>query len=195
MTGKRAFALSVTTMTIGVALGRAWGLRHEHAPARRFASESVARTAPATDACKGTRAELTSTRARLAVCLAYRAASREATSNDASAPPLLEPSIDDEILFEMRRVRRLIDQYPECIVVRRADGTVGVYRPDDWPIDSDDGQVIGRKFRGDEYKLYGGPDAGPPSDPSAFFHARDLAGPDGTVTIGTTKLTFPTPDR
>jgi hypothetical protein len=93
----------------------------------------------------------------------------------------------------MRRVRRLIDSFPECVVVRRSDGTTGVYRPEDWPLDSEDGQIIGRKFRDGDYRLYGGPDAGPPSDPAAFFHARDFAGPDGTVMIGKTKLIFPKP--
>jgi hypothetical protein len=77
--------------------------------------------------------------------------------------------------------------------VLRNDGTIGVYRPEDWPIESTEGRIIARKFRDGHVGMYAGPDAGAPDDPAAFVPVRDLAGPDGEVPVvpGPTRLVLP----
>jgi hypothetical protein len=75
----------------------------------------------------------------------------------------------------------LLDQLPEAYLVQRMDGSLGVYRLEDWPLDSKDGEVVGRKFAGGHLMLYAGPDAGAPGDPGAYVDLRDLAGPDGVA--------------
>jgi hypothetical protein len=65
--------------------------------------------------------------------------------------------------------------------VRRADGTTRIYRPEDWAPESE--QIIARRFPDGSTRWYAGPDAGPRSDPAAFVPLRDLAGPDGVVTL------------
>jgi hypothetical protein len=82
---------------------------------------------------------------------------------------------------EGRRVGALLEQLPEAYVVQRNDGTLGVYRLEDWPSASRDGEVVSRKFPDGRLLLYAGADAGPPDDPRAYVALRDLAGPDGVA--------------
>jgi len=84
-----------------------------------------------------------------------------------------------------------LDRYPEAVLVREK-GTIGIYRPDEWPPDS--AQIVGRKFLDGRIGWYAGPDAGARSDPAAFARMRDLAGPDGTVTMGGVRFQFAKPD-
>jgi hypothetical protein len=91
---------------------------------------------------------------------------------------------------EIRRNRELLDSYSEAVIVQHPDGTTGVYKPDEWPIDGD-GVIVARKLPGGEIGWYAGPDAGPRSDPAAFRQV-DLPKivppvivrePDGTLTV------------
>jgi hypothetical protein len=100
------------------------------------------------------------------------------------APAELAPLEPDE-------TRRLLDSLPEAVIVRHSDGTLGVYAPDEWPSDGD-GEIVARKLPDGEVGWYAGSDAGPRTDPRAFWPAdpeRPLHVPrvrresDGTVTI------------
>jgi hypothetical protein len=67
---------------------------------------------------------------------------------------------------------------------------VGVYRPEDWPVDGE-GTIVARKRPDGKMAWYAGPNAGPRSDPNAFRVADPAAAPsvvwdqlpDGTITI------------
>ncbi|WP_433933231.1 hypothetical protein AB3662_03245 [Sorangium cellulosum] len=81
------------------------------------------------------------------------------------------------ILAEMRRDRERLDSLPEAVIVQHADGTIGIYKPEDWPTDGD-GLIVGRKLPSGEIGWYAGPDAGSRLDPAAFRR------PDSTVILG-----------
>jgi hypothetical protein len=102
-----------------------------------------------------------------------------------SADPQHTPSA-----AEIRRNRELLDSYSEAVIVQHPDGTTGVYKPDEWPIDGD-GLIVARKLPSGNIGWYAGPDAGPRSDPAAF-RQLDLPKiappvivrePDGTLTV------------
>jgi hypothetical protein len=87
--------------------------------------------------------------------------------------------------------RALWDALPDAVLVRHSDGTMGIYAPDEWPPDGD-GQIVARKLPDGEVGWYAGPDAGPRTDPRAFWPAeppelpptpRLRREPDGTVTL------------
>ncbi|WP_129575946.1 MULTISPECIES: hypothetical protein [Sorangium] len=82
--------------------------------------------------------------------------------------PDLPPSIVEEtIAGEIRSHHDRLDALSEAVIVQEADGTIGIYEPDDWSNDGD-GLIIGRKLANGEIGWYAGPDAGPRSDPAAF---------------------------
>ena len=72
--------------------------------------------------------------------------------------------------------REMLDSLPEAVIVEHTDGTWGVYAPEDWPEDGP-GRIIGRKLPDGEIGWYAGPDAGPRSDPNAFFPTEPEPGP------------------
>lgn len=76
----------------------------------------------------------------------------------------------------MRRERERLDSLSEAVIVQHADGTIGIYKPDDWPNDGD-GLIIGRKLPNGQISWYAGPDAGSRLDPAAFRR------PDSTVIL------------
>lgn len=139
------------------------------AQAARSASPAPPATGPAGEGCEAERTELASTKARLAFCLALGA--RNPGSPPSEAPEksdLDHPSdIESPIAAEIRRNRERLDSLSEAVIVQHADGSVGYYQPDEWPIDGD-GLIIGRKFPSGQVGWYAGPDAGPRSDPAAF---------------------------
>jgi hypothetical protein len=57
---------------------------------------------------------------------------------------------------EIRRNRELLENDSEAVIVRRADGTIGVYKPEEWPSDGD-GLIIGKKFPDGTFGWYGRP--------------------------------------
>jgi len=79
---------------------------------------------------------------------------------------------------EIRRNREHLESDSEAVIVRRADGTIGVYKPDEWPSDGD-GVIIGKKFPDGDFGWYGRQTA----------HGRMMSRgmgiklrPDGTIT-------------
>jgi hypothetical protein len=115
------------------------------------------------------------------------------------APEVLAPSATaeltgmDRMIANLAKVRAERERYPEAVIVRRADGTRRYYRPEDWAPDSED--IIARKYLDGDIRYYAGPDAGPRSDPAAWKHLRDLAGPDGRVDLGNgVRMQFIDPD-
>jgi hypothetical protein len=106
----------------------------------------------------------------------------ELPESELTNPPL--PSAEDRQAY-----RQFVDSDSRTVLVRHFDGTIGVYNPDEWPIDGD-GVIIARKLPSGRIGWYAGPDAGPRSDPAAFqpwdpqlpsiTWGRE---PDGTITI------------
>lgn len=201
MTTGRSLLLALAAGIAGVLLGAALP--------RRAASPRLAPpvAAPISD-CNAARAELSSTRAQLTICLAYRPMAPEPTAPSSPTVPTqpaaeadAAPSValgppdptggSSPLAVEARKFGEQLDRYPEAVLVREK-GTIGIYRPDEWPPDS--AQIVGRKFLDGRIGWYAGPDAGARSDPAAFARMRDLAGPDGTVTMGGVRFQFAKPD-
>ncbi len=82
---------------------------------------------------------------------------------------------------------RVADAGPvDQVIVRHEDGTVKGYRPEEWPADTDDGQIIARTSpdRPGYYAPHAGPD-------SPRLSLGDLAGPDGVITVGRVRYVYP----
>ena len=152
----------------------------------------VAPTAPVTASeCKADRVQLASTRVQLAICMAYRAPSSEpapASSSPEPPAPAHPPQglAGFEAWAQARKPNERLENYPEAVLVRRADGTRAIYRPDEHSPDSDD--VYARKSLDGNIAYYLGPDAGPRSDPDAWGRFEDLADPDGWVVMNGKRL-------
>ena len=189
MTTQRSIALALTTGVFGIFVGH-------FLPRGASKTEVIANTistppaqAPTSHDCKAERVELSSIKAQLAICKAYLTRASEAapsTAYDAEAAPLKPGSDSRNISFtnEVEERRRLLDIYPEAVIVHQSDGKIRVYKPDEWPSDGA-GQIVARKFSDGHIGWYAGPDAGPRSDPAAF-QPRGPAmvyQPDGTITL------------
>lgn len=196
MTLRTCLVFALIASAAGAVIGRAtW---HDapslHAAPRTSSAHSE--TEPAHRGCKDERAALASAKAQLAICIALRTAGLEAAPSGAAedAPPDLPDSkLSDAHLpsaEERQTWRKFVDSDSGTILVRHADGTLGVYEPDEWPNDGD-GVVVARKLSSERIGWYAGPDAGPRSDPDAFLPwnppipPRPAWGrePDGTITI------------
>lgn len=196
MTLRSWLVLALIAGFVGAFIGRA--LRRDAASAQAAPSASSAPSdAKASDpSCKSIRAELASIKARLAMCTAL--GTRAPDAEPSTAPERSEPdSLADSIgsrgrssTDEIRRNRKLLDGYPEAVIVQHYDGSTGVYEPDEWGNDGD-GVIIARKLPSGEIGFYAGPDAGPRSDPAAFRPSDPAqipptdwgVEPDGTITI------------
>ena len=187
--------LALATGIVGLVAGR---LLPRGAPSPVVGSATSAASAVALE-CTTERAQLASTRTQLAICMAYRAepepelepGSPSSEAPAAAAPP--EGLAGFAAWAQARKPHERLENYPEAVLVRRADGTRAIYRPNEHSSDSDD--VYARKAIDGTITYYLGPDAGPRSDPDAWGSLRDLAGPDGTVVMGGTRLMrFGTPD-
>lgn len=111
-------------------------------------------TAPVVDACNAERAELASIKLQLAVCMAISKRPPKAVPPDVPEASTHDPSESPEIT----RNRELLENDSEAVIVRRTDGTIAVYKPEEWPSDGD-GLIIGRKFPDGTFGWYGRPTA------------------------------------
>jgi hypothetical protein len=156
--GSLAFAL--LTGVAGVFVGRYVPAREPSPKPPRTGAVMVESiyapsTAQATP-CKADRAELASTKAELAICMAYGAP---------PSPPERD-SLTDSELEEAERVRRdieVLQAHTEVVIVRRADHTTSIY-PVGEPIP--DGIIVARRFRNGEVGWYVG--SGSRDDPASF---------------------------
>jgi len=191
-----ALALALVAGILGVFVGHALPrdeLKTEAAVPARSMSPG---TGPTGHDCKKEGVELSSTKVKLALCMAYRTPAPEAARSrapEASEPEPLKPRLAPRrttFTHVVNEDRKLLDSYPEAVIVHHSDGKVGVYKPDEWPSDGD-GQIVARKFSDGHIGWYGGPDAGPRSDPAAFqpLAPSDIVSPvmvyqpDGTITL------------
>lgn len=173
MTLRNCLVFALIAAAAGAVLGRAAWRDAPSLHAAPAASSANLHAAPAGRGCKDERADLASTKAQLALCMALRAPEREAAPSSLAdgAPPDPPESSPSNVLLpsveEVLRNRELLDSYPEAVIVQHYDGTTGVYRPDEWPSDGD-GDIVARKLPSGRIAWYAGPDAGPRSDPGAF---------------------------
>jgi hypothetical protein len=189
MTIHRSLALAIIASTgiVGSFIGRA--VPRDAPSTQTVLSESMAPSAaaPVDHDCEAERAELASAKAQLAICTAFITRAPETAPSDVSevskpAPPETESP-------EIRRNREILEGDSEAVIIRRTDGTIGIYKPEEWPIDGD-GLIIGRKFSDGKLGWYGRPVAGTPSDPDAprrnppmFVGSSIKLQPDGTITM------------
>ncbi|WP_437690024.1 hypothetical protein [Sorangium sp. So ce176] len=194
MTLRNCLALALIAGVAGAFIGRAAPRDARSAPPARSALPAPPAAVRAGNGCEEKRTELRSVKAQLDVCTML--SSLEAEPSGAAGAP--EPAQRVEPVHpqsmpgtaEIRRNRELLDSYPEAVIVRHHDGSTGIYKPDDWPIDGD-GEIVARKLPSGEIGWYAGPDAGPRSDPAAFRPSEPAKippttwglAPDGTITI------------
>ncbi|WP_437756755.1 hypothetical protein [Sorangium sp. So ce1389] len=140
------------------------------------AAPSVA--TPAAPGCEAERSKLDSAKALLALCMSPGKRDPGTPPSEASerSEPVSPAGSESTILAEMRRERERLDSLSEAVIVQHADGTIGIYKPEDWPNDGD-GLIIGRKLPDGQIGWYAGPDAGSRLDPTAFRR------PDSTVIL------------
>lgn len=176
MTSSRAFGFVIIAGAgiLGVFLGRAVPHDAPGVAADASGSPTSPGATPADDECEAERSALASTRQKLDVCMAIDTAEPEAAPSSAPEPSepeppasLVEETVQEIIAKEIKSYHSRLDSLSEAVIVQETDGTIGIYKPDDWPIDGD-GLIIGRKLPGGEIGWYAGPAAGPRSDPDAF---------------------------
>ena len=190
MTTQRSIALALIACVIGIFVGHFLPRGASKTEANGTTTSTPPVQVPTNHDCKVERAELSSIKAQLAICKAYLArvpeAAPSATAYDADAEPLKPGSDPRNITFanEVEERRRLLDIYPEAVIVHQSDGKIRVYKPEEWPSDGA-GQIVARKFSDGHIGWYAGPDAGPRSDPAAFQpHGPVFVHqPDGTITV------------
>jgi hypothetical protein len=194
MTARICLVLALLAGVVGAFIGRAMPRDAPSSQATPSASSAPSTAEPAGRSCKPERAELASSKAHLAICMAFAARAPETEPSGVPEPdaPELKPTDAQRISSseEIRRNRKRLDSYPEAVIVQHDDGRTGVYLPDEWPIDGD-GVIIARKLPSGELGWYAGPDAGPRSDPAAFRPSDPPnipsvtwgREPDGTITV------------
>jgi hypothetical protein len=153
MTIPRSFALVLALIAgiLGAFVARAVP-RNTSSP-RPIASALSASSAymdPAVNTCNAERTELASIKSQLAVCLSISKRAPKTVPPESPEESTPDPSESPEI----RRNRELLANDSEAVIVRRADGTIGVYKPDEWPSDGD-GVIIGKKFPDGDFGWYG----------------------------------------
>ncbi|WP_437736410.1 hypothetical protein [Sorangium sp. So ce1335] len=195
-----ALLAGIAGVFIGRAMPRGTSVAEAHdsaSPSSSTEASSPAAAAPTREGCRAERTELASTKAQLAICMAFVAPVRK--TEPSSVPerserdtPELDP-VDPQrapTAAEIRRNRELLDSYTEAVIVQLPDGTTGVYKPEEWPTDGD-GVIVARKLPSGQIGWYAGPEAGPRSDPAAFrrLELPEVAPPtivrgaDGTLTV------------
>lgn len=113
--------------------------------------------------CTAERAELNSTKAQLAICMAYE---RPADAHEADkAGDALTPAqqLEAEEVERVRRYRQVLRENKEVVIVRRADQTVEAYQVGE-PIP--DGIIVARRLPNGEMAWYTG--SGSRDDPASF---------------------------
>jgi hypothetical protein len=178
MTIRRSLAIVLALIAgiLGAFIARAVP-RNESSPRTiPSALSAPSNTAPAAEACNAERTELVSIKMQLAVCMALSMRAPKADPPDVPEAATPDPSESPEI----RRNRELLENDSEAVIVRRADGTIGVYKPEDWPADGD-GLIIGRKFPDRTFGWYSRPVAG--TERRVMFRGTSIElKPDGTLT-------------
>jgi len=191
MTLRSSVAVILITGLIGAFIGRV-----VPRDAQRTQSVSVASSAPsvatyAGHSCNAQRAELSSVKMQLAICMAFDPRNIDGDPATPSSGPPTAPQHAARDADEIKRNRKLLRTYSEAVIVQHADGRTGVYRPNEWPLDGD-GIIVARKLQSGEIVWYAGPDAGPRSDPAAFQPSSASSNfvapvieraPDGTIMV------------
>jgi hypothetical protein len=182
-----ALALALIAGIAGAFIGHAVP---RNAPrAQTVASASPAPdTAPAVHDCNAERTELASTKVQLAICMATSMRAPATAPHD--VPDASTPNPQEFESPEVKHNRELLESDAEAVIVRRTDGTIGIYEPDEWPADGD-GLIIGRKFPDRQIGWYLRPVAGPRSDAAAFeqpippiFRGTSIElEPDGKISV------------
>lgn len=182
-----ALALIAGAGIAGAFIGRAMPRDAPSTQAALSGSPAPLATEPAGYDCKAEHAELAKAKTQLAICTAFMMGDPETTPSDVPEkstpdPPALEPA-------EVRRNRELLDDDSEAVIVRRADGTIGIYEVDEWP-NGVDGLLIGRKFPDGKLGWYSRPIPRPSSDsaapqrnPPIFVGSNIRLQPDMTLTV------------
>lgn len=177
MSTARAVLLALAAMAIGVAGGRAL-------PRATLAVAMPSAPPAAPDrSCQAERAELATTRGKLAICLAYARPSSEPAPAPATTAAPDEPAgawsgTLDGLLAEAQKARARDEASRELVYLRYRDGRIRAYRPEDGPPDAGDldgARITMRKLPDGTWERYDPPPhivklAGPP-------------GPDGLVTM------------
>jgi hypothetical protein len=158
-----ALVLVAGTGVIGAYIGRA--VPHDTPSVRADVSAAPSGMKPVDDACEAERSALASMKTQLDACMTVDM--REPDTAPPDVPKPSEPEPPAFIQDEFRSYHDRLESLSEAVIVRHADGTIGVYKPDEWPLDGN-GLIIGRKFPDGQIGRYAGPDAGPRSDPAAF---------------------------
>lgn len=202
MTMRRSILFALVAGIVGIFIGRAVPRDTRVAEALESPSPSPTASLPIVEAptrgsCKAERTELASTKAQLAICMAFVAPVHNTEPSSAherseQETPEFDPVDPQRTLSaaEIRRNRELLDSYSEAVIVQHPNGTTGVYKPEEWPTDGN-GVVVARKLPSGEIGWYAGPDAGPRSNPAAFrpLELPKVAPPtiaresDGTLTV------------
>jgi hypothetical protein len=171
MTISRAlgFVIVAGTGVVGAFIGRALSIDAPRIQEDASVSPAHSRATPADGECEPERTALASIKTQLATCIAFEA--RDPESAPSSVPERREPDPPAFIQDEIKSYHERLESLSEAVIVRHGDGTVGVYKPDEWPIDGN-GLIIGRKLPSGQIGWYSGPDAGPRSDPAAFRRLR-----------------------
>jgi hypothetical protein len=179
-------------LACGVVLGGVVGRLLPRATPAPTAQPAAAPTLAAPSAC-AERTQLASMRAQLAVCNARlaRALSPDAGAAESPAPELTLASPNlPSMLPGLPTVGPLppASEPPSIdeVMVRHKDGTVSSHPLKDWPRDADEGTIIARSYAG--HWGFFAPDAGPDG---VEIPLGDLAGADGTIHVGATRIRFP----
>lgn len=183
-----ALALALIAGVGGALIGRAVPRSEPSAQTSASASPTSSNIAPTSHGCNAERAELASTRAQLAVCMAINM--RPSKAAPSAAPEASAPDPQNSESPVIRRNRELLEGDSEVVIVRRSDGTIGIYKADEWPSNGD-GRIIGRKFPNGQIGWYSAPAASSPADPDAgpqpnppMFRGTSIdIGPDGRLTV------------
>ena len=197
MTIRTCLVLATIVGLVGGLIGRL--APHNATSVQVAPSPAPSSAAPVRGRCEAARAVLASTKVQLAICTASRAFDARAPETEPSGvPEVSEPDIRKPESIDPRLPsaedtqiwREFVDSDSGALLVRHFDGTLGIYNPDEWPIDGD-GVIMGRKLPDGRLGWYAGPDAGPRSDPAAFQPWEPPVDrlpvmrrePDGTITL------------
>ena len=81
--------------------------------------------------CKEERAQLASTKAQLAICMAYRQPEPAAPEPSAPTDRPSQGFAGFAAWAQARKPSERLENYPEAVFVRKPDGTQVIYRPDE----------------------------------------------------------------
>lgn len=181
-------ALALIAGVVGTLIGRAVSHNAPSVQTRASASPAPSGITSLARVCGAEGAELASTKAQLAVCMAINMRAPKAAPSAVPEASTSDPPSSESPLI--RRNRELLEGDSEVMIVRRSDGTIGIYKADEWPSD-DDGSIIGRKFPNGQIGWYStpvprswlDPTAGAQPNPPMFRGTSIEIEPDGRLTV------------